>query len=249
MNAHFLTVRILKIHPKITSERPMIFSIYESFMQSAKIAKPHSRLVLRHSLRGDSRKGEVGLDVLLTREGEVLARHFGRHCDFEITRLATSPISRCVQTAECIANGYSEAHRTPPPIEPSEVLSQSYISDLPAAQELFRCHSPYEIMSAFLKGENLPGMRDLQTSMQILLGYLFSGEGRGLEVFITHDTFLLGLVCFCHGIYELEGKTLWPYMLEGAFLSYDPAKAYVSCIFRGVEGGRHFRIEDERRDA
>ncbi|RDU72735.1 histidine phosphatase family protein [Helicobacter aurati] len=219
----------------------MIYSIYEDFIQSAKISPKNAKMILRHSLRGDIRKGEVGTNVLLTREGKVLAEHFGKHCKFSIERIFTSHIQRCVQTATYFAQGYANTHNIHLDIIPTNVLAECYITNITEAEKLFKQQSAHAIMSAFLRGEKLPGMRDLHSSMEILFGYVFQNDSENMELFITHDTFLLAIIGFISGSDTCD--MLWPYMLEGAFLYYDSNKKNIMCIFRGVERSKHFVIQ------
>ncbi|WP_034573779.1 histidine phosphatase family protein [Helicobacter saguini] len=92
-------------------------SIFSDFVDSAALLRAiqakggarNAKMILRHSLRDKIPKGSMGESVLLTREGERLAEHFGRHFSFEISRIHTSVIGRCVQTAEIFAKNYMAA--------------------------------------------------------------------------------------------------------------------------------------------
>ncbi len=210
----------------------MITTIYDGFAQSAVIAPKHAKMILRHSLRDKIPPNEMGTDVLLTREGEVMAEHFGKNCTFNIARIHTSVIERCVQTANLFAKGYQTNTGKELQVIPTNILADSYIYDLEKAVNLFKTHSPYWIMTAFLRGEELPGMRGLYESMRLLFDYIFQDTTcADMEVFITHDTFLIAIVCFCHNIQPSLNDFTWPYMLEGAFLYLE--NQYIHCIFRG----------------
>lgn len=210
----------------------MISTIYKDFYQSATIAPKNAKMILRHSLRDKIPPNEMGYDILLTREGEVMAEHFGRHCNLALSCIHTSVVKRCKQTASLLAKGYQETHNISLPIIPTCVLTDSYINDLDKAVALFKTHSPYWIMSVFLRGEKLDGMRNVNDSMRLLFDYIFKNQNEnGMEVFITHDTFLIAIVCFCHNIQPELDDFSWPYMLEGAFLYLEDGQ--IHCIFRG----------------
>lgn len=209
----------------------MIATIYEGFYKSAELAPKNAKMILRHSLRDKIPKNEMGNDILLTREGEVMAEHFGRHCKLSLSCLHTSVVERCKQTASLLAKGYQQTHKILLPITPTHVLTDSYINDLSKVAKLFKTHSPYWIISAFLRGEELDGMRSVNESMNLLFSYIFKNQSDEMEVFITHDTFLIAIVCFCHGIQPELDDFSWPYMLEGAFLYLEGERIY--CIFRG----------------
>lgn len=221
----------------------MILSIYKDFAKSANIAPKNAKLILRHSIRGDIRKGETGLNTLLTREGKVLAKHFGEHCRFNIERIFSSYIQRCVETADSFLQGYTKVHNNNPEIITTDILAECYINDIKKANRLFKYKSVQYIMSAFLRGETLSGMRDIQSTMNILLNFIFQNKCENMEIFITHDTFLLAIVCFCYGITEFDYDEMWPYMLEGAFLYYDSNKSSVECIFRGIQKSKTFVLK------
>lgn len=210
----------------------MISTIYEGFAQSAIMAPKNAKMILRHSLRDKIPPNEMGNNILLTREGEVMAEYFGRHCELSLSCIHTSVVERCRQTASLIAKGYQAKSGISLPIIPTHVLTDSYINDLNKATMLFKTHSPYWIMSAFLKGETLDGMRGVDESMKLLFDYIFKNQSdSGMEVFITHDTFLIAIVCFCHNIKPDLDDFIWPYMLEGAFLYLENEQ--INCIFRG----------------
>lgn len=219
----------------------MINSIYADFRESARIAPKDSKLILRHSLRDKIPAGQMGEDILLTREGEVMAEHFGQHLNFEISRIHTSNIERCAQTARLIAKGYKDSKGKSVEILPTNMLASSYISDMAVAKRLFSEHSPYFIMQEFLRGKALSGMKPRDIAMGELFRYIFGADSMEskMEIFVTHDTFLIAIVCYCFGL-QPDDDFRWPYMLEGAFLYYKDSRIY--CIFRGEERSVEFGL-------
>ncbi len=210
----------------------MIATIYDDFAKSALQCPKNAKMILRHSIRGEIPPQDMGLHILLTREGEKMAEHFGKHCHFHIETIFTSTIQRCIQTATLIAKGYKEQTGETITISPTHILADSYIEDVELAQKLFIQDSPYQIMSAFLRNQKLQGMKDLYTTMRILFDFIFQNkESENMEIFITHDTFLIALVCFCHTTLPQENFA-WPYMLEGAFLYLKDDN--IHCTFRGI---------------
>ncbi len=211
----------------------MIKTIYEDFAKSAKIAPKNSKVILRHSIRGDIPPDDMGADILLTREGEIMAWDFGKHCKLRINRIHSSVVERCLQTANLFANGYETTTNKKLDIIKTNVLADSYIEDLELAKDLFINYSPYWIISEFLNDKKLSGMKGLCESMKTLFAYIFANkDSEDMELFVTHDTFLSAIVCFCHQIQPNGDNFIWPYMLEGAFLYMENEK--IHCIFRGV---------------
>ncbi len=218
----------------------MINTIYEDFAQSAKLAPKNSKMIIRHSIRADIPPNDTGLNILLTREGEIMAEHFGKHCKLNIDNIHSSSVKRCLQTAELFAKGYKTSTNKELKITSTNILADSYINNTEKAQKLFMDHSPYWIISQFLRNKKLSGMRNLNESMQTLFSYIFAKEYDNMELFVTHDTFLSAIVCFCHQIQPNYDNFVWPYMLEGAFLYMKDNK--IHCIFRGITKSIEFNF-------
>ena len=69
----------------------------------------HSKLalLLRHGDREQIPQGEFGNEILLNVKGKQKSLAFGEALrEFPIKRILTSPIPRCVQTAELISEGF-----------------------------------------------------------------------------------------------------------------------------------------------
>lgn len=97
----------------------MIRSVYEDFESSAIIATEiyealknydtsNLKLIMRHSIRGDIRKGDSSYDIPLTREGRILAKNFAKNLKFRLNDIYTSKVGRCVETSEIILNEYKK---------------------------------------------------------------------------------------------------------------------------------------------
>ncbi len=211
----------------------MIATIYEDFYKSAMLAPKNAKLVLRHSIRDKIPDGSNGLDILLTPEGKKMAEHFGRFCNFDLDRIYSSTVERCLQSARLISSGYEKTHGRSISVLPTDILFNSYIYDEILADELFIKYPPQWIIEQFLSAKNLSGMKPLHECMRILFSFIFANDTDKMEIFVTHDTFVNSLVCFCHGISPSLCHSMWPYMLEGAFFYRE--KDRIHCIFRGVD--------------
>ncbi len=62
-------------------------------------------MLLRHSVRGPLPENQVGDHVPLTDDGVALARELGKVLGSRLKSLQTSPVLRCVQTAEGLRTG------------------------------------------------------------------------------------------------------------------------------------------------
>jgi broad specificity phosphatase PhoE len=66
-------------------------------------------MMIRHGDREKIPAGEHGNEVLLNKEGEENSFALGKSLhNYPINKILTSPIQRCVQTAEFIASGYGK---------------------------------------------------------------------------------------------------------------------------------------------
>jgi phosphohistidine phosphatase SixA len=67
-------------------------------------------LLLRHADRDDIPQGSFGNEILLNEKGKQNAQSFGEILsERKINRIFTSPVGRCVQTAEYITKGYGNS--------------------------------------------------------------------------------------------------------------------------------------------
>ena len=67
-------------------------------------------LLLRHADRDDIPQGSFGNEILLNEKGKQNAQRFGEILsERKINRIFTSPVGRCVQTAEYITKGYGNS--------------------------------------------------------------------------------------------------------------------------------------------
>ena len=63
-------------------------------------------LLLRHADREDIPQGSFGNEILLNEKGKQNAQSFGEKlAEIKVNRIFTSPVGRCVQTAEYITKG------------------------------------------------------------------------------------------------------------------------------------------------
>ncbi|GHT45132.1 hypothetical protein AGMMS49965_21820 [Bacteroidia bacterium] len=83
----------------------MVEQIQKHYSESNKLS-----LLIRHADRNKIPSGSFGNEVMLNETGKANALKFGEALsDLKINKIMTSPIGRCVQTAEFIAKGYGQA--------------------------------------------------------------------------------------------------------------------------------------------
>ena len=175
-------------------------------------------LILRHAQREDIPPGSFGADVRLTEQGAKSAERLGELLSARSPgRLVSSPVSRCVETAQAISRGAG----WPTSVTTNWRLGEHgpFVSDPKVSGQLF-----FEVGIAELVRRQLhdsqppPGMRDIAEGARTLLD--FTSEGLGdcgrANVYVTHDAILAALVgwLFRLPVYE-EG---WPDFLDGLLL-------------------------------
>ncbi|NJN78882.1 MAG: histidine phosphatase family protein [Saprospiraceae bacterium] len=101
-------------------------------------------LLLRHADRDDIPQGSFGNEILLNEKGKQNAQSLGKNLsESKINRIFTSPVERCVQTAEYITKGYGNS------VEIIETVALGapglHISDEKIAGEFFLEYGFYEM--------------------------------------------------------------------------------------------------------
>ena len=177
-------------------------------------------LLIRHGEKVRPPEEEPFMDVGLTNRGASSSFHLGEKLrtlniqdDFEIH---SSPLKRCVETAKNIAQGMDSRNT---PIVTSSVLGGPgpYVEDENLAGKTYTSiqsrNRNAEIIERLLKGDELPGFRDIDEGSQLLLQYLFHRCNKRICVAISHDTILLPLMWFLHdGMFKEED---WLDYLDG----------------------------------
>ena len=189
-------------------------------------------LLTRHSIREEPTNRFATYDVPLTPEGVALAKAWGECLTRPIAGLFSSPVGRCVATAEAIAEGAGidltiSTQNTL--VEPG-----SYVQDIGQVGGLFFKLGPIGFANKHLRNE-VRGVLSPQDGAVQLLRYLqqHQGQAGSLSVHVTHDTILAAFIYYLRGEQDLE-KDHWPWMMEGAFLWFDEEAAH--WLWRGERG-------------
>lgn len=150
-------------------------------------------LLIRHAERPDIPANSVGNEVLLTDKGKADTRNFARIISDPVISIQSSPIGRCLQTAEIIAEvvGFPKSH-----IEDNSDLGDPgyIIEDGRKAWKHWQRKGASAVNNYLLTGgDKWSGFNDLdQATARFLetIEYQFSMKPNGLHVWITHDTIL-----------------------------------------------------------
>lgn len=172
-------------------------------------------LLLRHSARGPLPVGEAGNDVRITKAGKHHAEEFGRRLGVQIRSLQSSPVPRCIQTANALREGANPNLD----ITMSQLLGDPgvYVLDGDLAWSNWERLGHEEVMRRLVsEDEPLPGMAQPDEAAQLLLSHMLksAGDSCGLHLFVTHDSVITATVSRLQG--SPHGPSDWPFFLEGA---------------------------------
>lgn len=157
-------------------------------------------LLLRHSDRDKIPEGSFGNEVLLNEKGIKNALKFGESLsERKVSKILTSPIERCVQTAEYITKGYGSSIEI---IKTTALGAPGlHIADEKIAGEFFLEYGFDEMYNRFIQGEEVPGIPSVEKLNRRISTFLNENSTNdGSTLFITHDM----LIVFYH--YSISRK-------------------------------------------
>lgn len=194
-------------------------------------APDHASLVvlLRHSVRDPLPPDEVGYTLPLTRDGVRIASELGALVGVRLRSLRTSPLTRCVQTAEALRAGAG----VDVDIHPDRLLGDPgiYVIDDQRAWANWLAIGHAGVMDhAVSQDTPLPGMADTDAAARFLVQHMLAcaADRPGVHVFVTHDALVLATAARL--LREPLGREAWPRFLEGAFFWKEGE--YVSVAYR-----------------
>lgn len=151
-------------------------------------------LLLRHADRDDIPQGSFGNEVLLNENGKQNAQCFGEKlAERKINRIFTSPIGRCIQTAEFMTKGYGRSIEI---IETTALGAPGlHIKDEIIAGAFLLKHGFDEMYKRFTQNENIPGIPNISELNNRITNFINENSTEnGTTIFITHDM----LIAFYH---------------------------------------------------
>lgn len=173
-------------------------------------------VLLRHSVREHLPPDEVGYELPITDIGRRLALELGERLSHRLRTLHTSPLPRCTETAEALANGAG----VDLPIVTDRLLGDPGVFVLDGR----RAWSNWEnlghggVMDHLVtESAALTGMAKPDQAARFLVQHMLgvASDRPGVHVFVTHDSLVTATAA------RLLGKRLgfeeWPGYLEGAF--------------------------------
>jgi Histidine phosphatase superfamily (branch 1) len=178
-------------------------------------------LLIRHSVREALPPGESGYMVPITEQGCELSRKLGQVLGSQIQSFHSSPLPRCIQTAEQmrIGAGVEEI-----PISKDRFLGDPgvYVQDNKKTGNHFkRLGVENAIRYMLTEDEPLEGMTRAEQGARFLVDHSLykAGTTPGIHVFVTHDN--LVHLTVSQILKKSFLKEHWPLFLEGALFYKD----------------------------
>lgn len=205
-------------------------------------------LFTRHSIRelADA-NGFAGYKLPLTDVGRELAFAWGewlsKSTSLKLTTCVSSPISRCVDTANLMLQGTQTNQNLKSIINIDQhnllVEPGSFVVDIAKAGPYFRQQGALQFINGFLN-QQLPGMKIPMQGAQDILRLLFDHapkQDHGLLLAVSHDTILSALFAIMLNKTQIT-QADWPEMMEGAFLWFEGDQfenVIIHWVWRGVQ--------------
>ncbi len=175
-------------------------------------------MLIRHADRERIPDGEFGNEIPINEKGKLNAIAFGEKLQGQqVKRIFTSPIYRCIQTAEHISIGYNKK---------LEIISTKSLGDPGlhtedelVAGEFYLKYGFDELYRRFIEGESIPGVTSPSNYHAAMTKFLKENTTEpGLTIFVTHDS-LIAFYDFCLSgtVYTKEN---WVKYLSGLILNY-----------------------------
>jgi len=159
-----------------------------------------SSLLIRHGDRDKIPVGSFGNEIMLNEHGIINSTRLGESLrNKQINKIYSSPVGRCVQTAECIAKGYGSQLD----IIESKALGAPglHINDEEIAGKYFLENGLHNMYHRFINEFEIPGVTSVKAFHKEMTDFIVSNtSNEGLTLFISHDM----LIAFYH--YSIDKK-------------------------------------------
>lgn len=173
-------------------------------------------ILIRHADRELIPQGEIGNEIPINNLGIKRSIEFGEKLrNIEKIKIFSSPVSRCLQTAQCISSGYGSQAE----IIPTNALGDPglHVIDEKIAGEFYLKFGFDEMYKRFISDQPIPGVPSAKETQSRISAFIESKiDGKSITLFITHDS----LIAFYH--YALSGKIYskenWVNYLEGIII-------------------------------
>lgn len=175
-------------------------------------------LFLRHAERPSFKPNSWGHNVSITLKGKQASQEIGKKLSSNNLSyyLWSSPIKRCLETAEVICRGL-ESNRD---VRQSSLLGNPgfFIQNPKKASIIFKEHLLPELIDLYLQEKSLPGFFPFEEGCQRMLLTLIE-KNKAPSIWVTHDICVAILACFLFK--RVSCEDFIPDFLEGIVIKKD----------------------------
>lgn len=176
-------------------------------------------ILLRHGEREEIRPDDFGNEVALTRRGMQSALDLGRLLTkYNVKKIYTSPLKRCVQTAECVLQGLSKSIE----IVPTKMLGNPgfHIADAALAGPSYLKYGGEGVFERFRNDSILEGLATKDYLKTEAMSFIREHtEPEGITLFITHDAAIAHFT-LANGIRDYGKDGEWVDYLDGCIIDF-----------------------------
>lgn len=139
-------------------------------------------LLIRHS---DRYRHSDMQNPRLTEQGISNAIELGRKLsNYQINKIITTDVDRCIQTAENIIKGYDRLIET----EISKYFGRLHYADRNIGKEFLRKHGYDEFYKNIISGIDTPGIHNTDRYNKLMTDFIIDKTiDHGITIFISHD--------------------------------------------------------------
>lgn len=189
-------------------------------------------VLIRHSAREKIPNGINGDLVPLTDHGRALARDLGAVLGPRVVRVHSSPVPRCLDTAQQLLTGAAQSLQVV--VDQVIAASGEFIEDPEIAYATWTQVGHFPTFDAVMRGQRLPGYAEPRLAAQRFVQHLIAHlDQPGLHVFVSHDS---PMACLWAHLRErpLE-QSEWPLFLEAVVVHHQGHQAWASYREERVE--------------
>lgn len=193
-------------------------------------------LLTRHSVR-ELGTGIPSYDLPLTPDGVALAESWGRTLPRPLHALHSSPVGRCMDTAQAMARGAGATLA----VQTATTLVEPgcFVESIRHVGPLFLQMGPLAFANRHFEAP-LDGLLTPEAGSAKILRHVHNhlGPAGSLTIHVTHDTILAAFIYHLMGRQRIAEED-WPWMMEGAWLWFEGHE--LRWVWRGEPGVRNVR--------
>lgn len=190
-------------------------------------------ILLRHAERTPIDLDDYTKKVILTKTGILSSIELGKFLvKYHITKIFSSPIHRCVETAKKILKGADLINKS---IIRENLLGDPgcFVINANLASQQFRKSGTIGTILNFIHKKKLPGFCELSIGASNLLSLLIQNlpkQDNSLNIFVSHDAIIMP---FISNYIKWEfSKQSWHHYLEGLLIFKKKNRIYIK--YKGI---------------